>query len=345
VRPLLSDPPRRLTGAADPLAAFRLADAAGEPVALETSGSSGTPRRVVRTTASWTCSFEPVARLTGLTARSRVWVPGPLAATMNLFAAVHASYAGAALVEDPADATHAQLTPTALRRCLDQGVPLRGRTVVVAGDQLSSALHRRATEAGARVHHYYGAAELSFVAWGSHADDLRPFPGTDLAVRAGEIWVRSPYLCLGYESPPDPPGPLRMRDGWATVGDRGRLVAGRLAVAGRPGAVTVGGATVEVADVEAVLRPAAAGELVVVGVPNARLGTVLAVVLADETDHVPVLRAARRQLTGARRPRLWFHAHELPRTPAGKLDRQALAAIAGGGSPGLRRLPSAGRRP
>ena len=56
----------------------------------------------------------PSRRLTGLTAASRVWVPGPLAATMNLFAAVHATVAGAALVDDPADATHA--APDARRR-------------------------------------------------------------------------------------------------------------------------------------------------------------------------------------------------------------------------------------
>ena len=38
---------------------------------------------------------------------------------MNLFATVHAVWAGAALVTRPDAATHAQLTPTALRRLLD----------------------------------------------------------------------------------------------------------------------------------------------------------------------------------------------------------------------------------
>ena len=105
------------------------------------------------------------------------------------------------------------------------------------------------------VHHYYGAAELSFVAWGAHADDLTPFPGVDVVVRDGEVWVRTPYLCLGYDGPP---GPLRTDpDGFATVGDRGVLADGRLLVSGRSDAVTVGGATVEPADVEVVLREAA----------------------------------------------------------------------------------------
>ena len=90
---------------------------------------------------------------------------------------------------------------------------------MVAGDRLPVALHDRAVAAGARVHHYYGAAELSFVAWGAHADDLRPFPGVEVAVRDGEVWVRSPYVCSGYDGSP---GPLRVDpDGFATVGDRG----------------------------------------------------------------------------------------------------------------------------
>jgi acyl-CoA synthetase (AMP-forming)/AMP-acid ligase II len=255
---------------------------------------------------------------------------------MNLFAAVHASACGAALVSNPAEATHAQLTPSALRRCLDDGMPLDGVGVVVAGDRLAPSLHRRAEQAGARVQHYYGAAELSFVAWGSHADDLRPFPGASVLVRDGEIRVRSPYLCLGYDGPP---GPLRVDDaGYATVGDRGTLVDGVLRVAGRPGAVTIGGATVELADVEAVLRPAATGELVLVAVP--RFGRVLAAVLTDDRDHAPLLRLARRRLDGAHRPRLWYRIDGLPRTPAGKVDQEAVRDLVARGSSRLRHLGS-----
>jgi acyl-CoA synthetase (AMP-forming)/AMP-acid ligase II len=175
------------------------------------------------------------------------------------------------------------------------------------------------------VQHYYGAAELSFVAWGSSAEDLRPFPGVDVAVRAGEIWVRSPYLCTGYDGPP---GPLRREPGgFATVGDRGTLADGVLTVAGRPDAVQVAGSTVEPGAVEDVLRPHASGEVAVVGVPHDRLGTVLGVVLTVAGDHAPLRRVARQRLHGAERPRLWFHLERWPTTPAGKLDREALTVL------------------
>jgi len=324
--------PVRVAGSADPVAAFLDAHEAGAPVALPTSGSSAQPRTVVRSTGSWVRSFPHVEELTGLSPSSRVWVPGPLSSTMNLFAAVHARCLGAQVVPSAREATHAVLTPAALDRSLPE---LPDVVVVVAGDGLSPALHVRATAAGARVCHYYGAAELSFVAWGPHRDALAPFPGVEVEVRGGEIWVRSAYLCEGYDAAT---GPLRVcSDGFATVGDRGLLEDGVLTVLGRPDAVTTAGATVRIADVEAVLRPVARGEVVVVGAPHQRLGAVLSVVLTDLEDLVAVRERARALLAGAERPRCWFHEPRLPLTFAGKVDRRRLAALAASGD-GLRRL-------
>jgi acyl-CoA synthetase (AMP-forming)/AMP-acid ligase II len=244
---------------------------------------------------------------------------------MNLFAAVHATAVSARLVDGVEDATHAHLTPWVLARALDDGLPLGDVTVVVAGERLSPRLHDRAAGAGARVHHYYGAAELSFVAWGAHAEDLRPFPDVHVTVHDGEIWVRSPFVCFGYDGPA---GPLRIHDGEATVGDRGVLSpGGRLTVTGRPDAVGVGGATVQLADVEQVLGPRARGELCVVGSPHPELGQVVTAVLTDAVDLEPLRAAARADLVGAARPRLWVHLPDLPTTPAGKVDRAAVAAL------------------
>ena len=332
--PRLSERVRPLTAADDPVAEFLAAHRAGDLVSLRTSGTSGAARSVVRTTESWVSSFAPVASLTGLGPASRVWVPGPLSATMNLFAAVHAAAVGATLVDRPAGATHAHLTPTSLARHLSPA--LSGLDVVVAGDRLSPALHERAVTAGARVHHYYGAAELSFVAWGGHAEDLRPFPGVEVAIRDGVVWARSPYLCTGYDGPP---GPLRRdAEGFATVGDRAALQDGRLAVHGRDDTVTTGGATVATADVEAVLRAAATGEVVVVGLPHPELGAVLAVVLTTPGDHPAVREAAARSLQGADRPRLWFQVTDLPLTAAGKVDRAALVSLLSGADGRAHRL-------
>jgi acyl-CoA synthetase (AMP-forming)/AMP-acid ligase II len=285
---------------------------------------------VLRTTESWVASFPHVARLTRLDAGSRVWVPGPLTATMNLFAAVHARLTGARLQQRPDGATHAQLTPASLVAALERGVPLGDVEVVVAGDRLPGALRERATSADARVSHYYGAAELSFVAWGCDEDDLVPFPGVEVSVRDGVIWTRSPYLCLGCDGPP---GPFRRDpEGFATVGDRGSLSDGRLTVTGRGAeAVVTAGATIHVADVEAALRPATDGEVVVVGLPHPRLGQVVAAVLTDERSLAAARAIARERLSNEQWPRVWLHLPALPLNPAGKVDRAEVARRAADG--------------
>lgn len=297
-------------------------------MSLATSGTTGAARAVVRSTASWTDSFTHVSALTGIGAGARVWVPGPLTASMNLFAAVHAHHSGAAWSPSPEGATHASLTPALLARHLGR---LRGLVVVVAGDRLPVALRDRARDNGVTVTHYYGAAELSFVAWGSCAEDLTAFPGVEVAVRAGEIWVRSRYLAHGYDGRP---GALRRdEDGFATVGDRGCIRAGSLVVQGRPDTVSTAGVTVPVADVEPVLCGAAQGDVVVVGIPHDELGAVLAAVLTDASD-LAAVRAAARPL-GTCRPRMWFHLAELPLDAGGKVDRAAVVdALTDAGSTG-----------
>jgi acyl-CoA synthetase (AMP-forming)/AMP-acid ligase II len=301
-------------------------------VALGTSGTTGASRSVLRSCASWADSFGHVSVLTGIDSGSRVWVPGPLSATMNLFAAVHARATGAEVITRPVDATHAVLTPTALRQCVAD-VDLRGVVLVVAGDRLPRALADQAVEAGASVAHYYGAAELSFVAWGRDEDDLTPFPGAEVEVRRGEIWVRSPYLCQGYAGEP---GALR-RDaaGFATVGDRGGFAGGRLRVLGRDGVVVTAGATVVLAEVESWLRACCRGEVAVLGLPHALHGAVLAAVLTEATDH-PRAVAESRRMPPAQRPRLWFQMPRLPNNGAGKVDRAALSAAVS--SPRAQRL-------
>ncbi len=297
---------------------------------------------VHRTTDSWFDSFPVVARLTGLDRTSRLWVPGPMAGTMNLFAAVIARVLGAQLVGDVAGATHAHLTPSDLRRLLD-AVDARdeggiaGLRVTVAGDRLGRALHDRAVAAGAVVSHYYGAAELSFVAWGTHELDLRPFPGVEVVATEGVLWVRSPYLAQ-----------VDTDQGFATVGDLGELTDdGRVVVGGRgEAAVITGGATVLVEDVEAALSEVAPGQVAVLGLPHDDLGQVVAAVVtgvSDDGSGLARLREhARAVLPPTHRPRVWFRAEAIPRTPGGKLDRASLRRLAELGR--LTRLGPAGPR-
>lgn len=312
-------------------AELRPAYRAGESIRLATAGTSGRPRWVIRSAASWVDSFAVVAELCDLTAASRVWVPGPPSASMNAYALCLADHVGARLVSHAQAATHGFCTPAALHALLGSaepapvGPPL---SLVVAGDRLAPALADRATAAGHAVHHYYGAAQLSFVAWGRDAETLRLFPEVRAESVDGELWVSSPWLCQREEGPA-PVLRTSHRGGrtWMSVGDRGTVLAdGRVVVSGRADAVITGGVTVVLADVEAVLRPHARGEVVVVGSPHPRLGSVLVAVCTDAADAASLPALARRLLPASHRPRAWSVRDRLPLSAAGKLDRAALAA-------------------
>ncbi|TQS31110.1 AMP-binding protein [Microbispora sp. KK1-11] len=326
------------------------------------SGSTGRPRAVVRSRASWTASFGHLDEMTGIGPGDVVLIPGPLVSSLYGFAAVHALAAGATavvpgrwspggLAEWSRRATAVHVVPHRLPAVLDAleaaGGPLR--TAVVGGAALDAAARTRAAAAGVRVVSYYGATELSFVAVDADGAGLRPFPGVEIDVRVppgqvlGEVWVRSPWLCEGYLA--GATGPLRQDDGgWMTVGDLAEphRPGEVLRLRGRgDGAIQTGGATVVPEDVEEVLRKVpGVDDVVVVGTPHPYLGAVVTAVVEGEDVVRAVLEAAARaELDPAQRPRRWYAAASLPRTPTGKPARGLVAArLVAGDDPGLRRL-------
>ena len=341
--------------------------ASGEPLlTVLTSGSTGRPRAVVRTAASWAASLRSFDVVTGVRDGDVVWAPGPLSSTLTLFAGWHAVATGRPLVTGrwrgvaatprAGEATVVHAVPAVVADVLTAaaaGDLPRLRLAVVAGAHVPAGLREQARLAGVRLVEYYGAAELSFVAADTDGRGLRPFPGCRVELRdahggqvpawtEGEVWVGSPYLAQGYLTAGGPDGgsdggpgngPLRRDGGWASVGDRARMRPdGALEVIGRgEAAVEVGGHTVPVDDVEAVLR-AVPGvlEVACVGERHAHLGNrlVAAVRAVPGTDPVPQLKAAARaSLPRAARPSRWVLLDDMPRTSGGKLARGRLAEL------------------
>lgn len=298
------------------------------------SGSTGRPRGIVRTVESWQASVAPLTQITGMTCQDTVWLPGPLWSSLFLYGAFHAGAVGAKVLlqdDDPAAATVLHCVPSQLpgllHRCLAGGLPLI-RLVVVAGDHCPATLREQCESTGWQVVEYYGAAELSFVAWRERSGPLSVFPGVQTDLRDGVLWARSPYLASGYLGA-HADGPLR-RDplGWATVGDLAKELPGGLEVLGRgDSAVTTGGYTVVVEEVERLLlRLSGVDEVAVLGLPHPRLGQALtAIVVGSASDGM--LRAAVAGIPAPSRPRRWVHASSLPRTSAGKLRREALPGL------------------
>jgi acyl-CoA synthetase (AMP-forming)/AMP-acid ligase II len=307
------------------------------------SGSSGAPRVILRSAQSWSASFAAVTDLLRLTRDDVVYLPAPLASSLSLFSVAHSRSVGASILlpsrpcssaDYLARATVTHATPQSLRAILElieDGAPHAIRVALVGGDHLDQALRARSAAQGIRVIGYYGAAELSFVAFDDDGLGLRPFSGVLTRVVGGELWVRSTYVASGYLG--DEEGPLRFDDeGWATVGDLAASdLFGRFRVLGRTdGAILTSSATVVPHEVEVALRGIAGiDDAVVFGLPNERTGALVAALVQLPRDGSRPSAAQLRQVATARLPlthipRQWFWTDAIPRTSTDKAARSQI---------------------
>ncbi|WP_306048545.1 class I adenylate-forming enzyme family protein [Oceaniradius stylonematis] len=218
---------------ADAQVPFSMDEDAAEPLfTLFTSGSTGMPKGCRRTETSWLRSFEADRALADLEGRGLVLVPGNLAHSLFLYAAVRGLWAGCAIALFPrfrpdrvlalADrfgdcamfAVPTQLS--ALCAAAERRHPGVKR-VLLTGSKLPSAVagQARHTFPGAALIEFYGTTELSYVA-ARHVDANdpptlvgTPLAGVDVMVvddagapcppgARGRVFVRSGMAFDGY---------------------------------------------------------------------------------------------------------------------------------------------------
>ncbi len=314
-----------------------------------TSGSSGQPRRILRTCGSWGASFAVNAELFGIGPGVRVAVLGRLVHSLALYGAVEGLSLGADvhLLDDlRPDRQRAALavrgievlyaTPAQLRLMVEAGgavLPL-GR-VLVGGSKLDAGLRTALAEMApdAIVQEFYGAAEASFITLSGPdcpAGSVgRPFPGVEITLEAGEIWVRSPYLFQDYAG--DDPGGARWRDGWVSVGEMGRMEGGFLYLQGRAGRmVTVADQNVFPEEIETFLMglPGVA-RAAVLPRPDGLRGMHLVAVVMGTGETEAVLAAGRAVFGPLKAPRAVHWMRDWPMLPSGKTDLAALERVMG----------------
>jgi acyl-CoA synthetase (AMP-forming)/AMP-acid ligase II len=281
-----------------------------------TSGTTGTPKGVLRQHRSWMGSIAAARAAFPLVAGERVLITTPLAHSIGLFALIETLASGASAWLPPGFAAGALVplieeqgitrlvgVPTIYARLLAAAAaPLpQVRTVVSAGAKLPPADRARLQRLFPRacVIEYYGASELSFVTVarpdeGCPAQSVgRPMAGVTVEIRdetgnvcspgeIGRIWVRSAMLAQSYVCGDGVPGPIIGDDGFASVGDRGWCdAAGWLHLSGRDGGMLIsGGLNVYPAEVESVLcsHPGVA-DAVVLGLPDAEWGDLVVAIV------------------------------------------------------------------
>lgn len=353
-------------------ASFRARQTEGAPIMrcegapqrlhCESSGTSGAPKVVRRSPASWIASFDLHHARFGQGEADVYATLGALGHSLTLFATLEALHLGADLAALAGTAPKRQAacmsdfgvttlyaTPAQLRLLL-RGAQAGGvafpalRRIFCGGGKLDEALRRALSEAcpNAALREFFGAAETSFITMGDADTPAgsvgRVYPGVTLEVRTGleracpgetgEIWVQSPYLFEGYEGGGS--DDTRWQEGFLGIGEMGYLDAqGHLFLRGRKGRmVTVADRNVFPEEIEAVvMRHPAVTLCAALPVPDARRGhSIACVVEAREAQGLEAgLRRLCREALGAGSvPRRFVFTRALRLLPGGKPDLVAL---------------------
>lgn len=253
-------------------------------------------------------------------------------------------------------ASSTSLVPTHLVRLLRDVSPeeLRGldtlRAIDVGAAAIPPAVFRQALDAmGPKIGVLYGLTEASWSCY-QHPCELqgsgdlvpparmvtagRPVFGCDLRItpESGEILIRGANVMQGYWKRPELTQQV-LAEGWFHTGDVGRIDdAGYLSVTGRlKEIIRTGGKSVQPGEVEEALceHPQVA-EAVVVGIPDAEWGEIVAAVVVPANGAALTVRALAEHcaavLSTHKRPKLFKLDARLPRSHYGKVQRARVIA-------------------
>lgn len=317
------------------------------PIVVETSGSSGTPKRVVISEEAVQASTDAANERLGGPGQWVLALPEQYIAGKNVIWRNEAS--GAPLVRTAGsftaeafveavhqlehDRTFTSLVPTQLARLVDAaqldrsfiGPIARLDRILLGGQRAPLGLIERAARLGWRVTRTYGATETV----GGCVWDGRPL--RDVKIRlTDQIEIAGPQLADGYED-----AELTARrfitDGggvrWYRTGDAGSLIGGTLQVSGRIDDVIIsGGVKISLASVEHVVQ-VFAPDAVVVAAPHPEWGEVPAVVTTLKPSLAEIRAAVGNALGKPARPNHLVTVSVMPTTASGKPDRKRLQKL------------------
>lgn len=312
-------------------------DPSAPALVVETSGSTGAPKRVLLTRDALLASVRASAARLGATGPWVLAVPPTFVAGVQVIArSLVAGHEPVVLERSgwpEGTGWFVSLVPTQLTRKLGSADDLaalrRAHTVLLGGGPIGGPLRARAADAGVHVVATYGSAETA----GGCVYDGLPLDGVAVALgEGGRIRIAGPTLFTEYVDQPDLTREVLV-DGWFLTSDAGRIDEdGHLVVTGRIDDVIVsGGLNIPgPAVAERLLAHPSIAAVEVLGVPDAEWGNrVVAFVVPGGSAVVDELRDWVAEVhPRSWAPRQFVVLDEIPLLPNGKPDRQALLGIA-----------------
>lgn len=234
------------------------------------------------------------------------------------------------------------MPPTLLQRLLETDADRSSlQAVVLGGSPASPNLLRAATDRlGPIVWQGYGQASPGVIAMltpddivaGHEASVGRPPPAVRVAIREGEIYVRSPHQMIGYWNDPEQTREV-LSNGWIRTRDLGYVDGqGYLHLTGQARDVIMVNAEVCYAGAieRALAEHPAVAQAYVVGAPDPETGEAFHAFVVPIGDEPPDLqelaRLVRRQLSRNNLPSSITVTRDVSLSASGKPDKDALIA-------------------
>lgn len=317
-------------------------------IVIETSGSTGVPKRVALSCDALLASA--AASATALEGQGQWVLALPAHYIAGLQVLVRSIAAGTVPVVLPpgrfdpaafaeaskklsAERHYTSLVPVQLARLLESRAGLmalrRFDGILVGGQATPPQLLRRTEQLGLPIFRTYGSSETS----GGCVYNGVPLPGIHVRIVDGEVQLAGPVLAEGYLGDEELTArtfPVAEGHRWYRTGDLGEFTDGVLRVTGRADNVIIsGGVNVSLDRVEHVVRGLPdLTESVVVATPHREWGEVPVVVTAGGHPSLQeIADAVADSLGKPARPAHIVRLDELPLLPSGKPDRLAIIAI------------------
>ena len=321
-------------------------------VVIETSGSTGVPKRVTLSADALLASAAASESSLGGPGQWMLALPTHYIAGINvLVRSLAAGFEPVYFGSGHFDATEfaeasrtmdgplrfTSLVPAQLARVVDAAdddldllaAMRRFDRILVGGQATPPALLARAIELGLNVTRTYGSSETS----GGCVYDGIPIGTVEARIVDGQVELAGPVLADGYlGDPATTEAAFAMHGGvrWYRTGDAGEVVGSALRVTGRLDNVIIsGGEKVSLDAIERVVHAIdGLADAVAVGSPSEEWGEVPVVFTSGHATLAVVKAAVIATLGRASAPVALVRVESVPQLPNGKPDRRALTAFA-----------------